>query len=134
MDTKPSPTSLFPVAGYGNGAASPYGVDLGAKEDEEEDRRRQQQQHCFVLGADLRLERPSGHDAAAPAQRPLRPFFDEWPHEKGNKGESWMGLDGETQLSMSIPMAANDLPVTSRYRNGAHCTSCSLTCYHNDSF
>nr|AGT16750.1 growth-regulating factor [Saccharum hybrid cultivar R570] len=120
MDTKPSLTSLFPIAGYGNnGAASPYGVDLGAKEDDEEERRRQQQQHCFVLGADLRLERPSGHDAA-PAQKPLRPFFDEWPHEKGNKAGSWMGLDGETQLSMSIPMAANDLPVTSRYRNGAH--------------
>uniref|UniRef100_A0A0E0K5W0 Growth-regulating factor n=1 Tax=Oryza punctata TaxID=4537 RepID=A0A0E0K5W0_ORYPU len=36
----------------------------------------------------------------------------------GHKG-SWMGLEGETQLSMSIPMAANDLPITttSRYHN-----------------
>jgi hypothetical protein len=55
----------------------------------------------------------------AHAQKPLRPFFDEWPHEKANKGGSWMGLDGETQLSMSIPMATNDLPIISRYRNGA---------------
>ncbi|OEL32343.1 Growth-regulating factor 1, partial [Dichanthelium oligosanthes] len=113
-----SATSLFSVGGYGNGAASAYAVDL-TKDDDEEERRRQQQQqqqHCFVLGADLRLERPSGHDAA-PAQKPLRPFFDEWPHEKGNKGGSWMGFDGETQLSMSIPMATNDFPITSRHRN-----------------
>ncbi|KAL5666577.1 hypothetical protein ACJX0J_026685, partial [Zea mays] len=109
---------LVPAAGYGHGAASPYGVGQ-AKEDEEEEETRRQQQHCFVLGADLRLaERPSGaHDAAA--QKPLRHFIDEWPHEKGsNKAGSWMGgLDGETtQLSMSIPMAAAaDLPVTSRY-------------------
>ncbi|CAL5056069.1 unnamed protein product [Urochloa decumbens] len=109
-----SAAPLFSVGGYGNGAA--YAVDL-TKEDEEEERRRQQQ-HCFVLGADLRLERPSGHDAAPAAQKPLRPFFDEWPHEKGSKGGSWMGLDGETQLSMSIPI--NDLPISSRYRNGAY--------------
>ncbi|KAJ1281287.1 hypothetical protein BS78_04G295200 [Paspalum vaginatum] len=112
MEPKQGATSLFQVGGYGTGSA--YAVDL-TKEDDEEERRRQQQ-HCFVLGADLRLERPSGHDPA-PAQKPLRPFFDEWPHEKGSKGGSWMGLDGETQLSMSIPMAANDLPLTSRYRN-----------------
>jgi hypothetical protein len=120
MEPKHGAASLFSAGGYGNGAASAYSVDLSKEEDEEE-RRRQQQQHCFVLGADLRLERPSsGHDAApAHAQKPLRPFFDEWPHEKANKGGSWMGLDGETQLSMSIPMATNDLPITSRYRNGA---------------
>ncbi|KAL6633429.1 hypothetical protein ACP70R_026100 [Stipagrostis hirtigluma subsp. patula] len=107
---------LFHDGGYGNGVASGYGVDLTKEQDEEEARRRQQQ-HCFVLGADLRLERPSGNDVAAAAeQKPLRPFFDEWPPEKASKG-SWMGLDGETQLSMSIPMAANDLPITSRYRN-----------------
>ncbi|PUZ77904.1 hypothetical protein GQ55_1G410300 [Panicum hallii var. hallii] len=115
VEPKPSATSPFSVGGYGNGAATAYAVDL-TKEEDEEERRRHQQQHCFVLGADLRLERPSGHDAA-PAQKPLRPFFDEWPHEKANKGGSWMGLDGETQLSMSIPMATNDLPITSRYRN-----------------
>ncbi|CAN6233239.1 unnamed protein product [Urochloa humidicola] len=112
-------TPLFSVGGgYGNGvAAAAYAIDLTKEDEEEERRRHQQQQHCFVLGADLRLERPSsGHDAA-PAQKPLRPFFDEWPHEKGSKGGSWMGFDGETQLSMSIPMAANDLPITSRYRN-----------------
>ncbi|CAM0147374.1 unnamed protein product [Urochloa decumbens] len=112
-----SAAPLFSVGGdgYGNGAA--YAVDLTKEDDEEERRRQQQQQHCFVLGADLRLERPSGHDAAPAAQKPLRPFFDEWPHEKGSKGGSWMGFDGETQLSMSIPMAASDLPITSRYRN-----------------
>ncbi|XP_062220945.1 growth-regulating factor 1-like [Phragmites australis] len=116
MEPKQGATSLFPGGGYGNGSASAYSVDLTKEEDNEEERRRQQQQHCFVLGADLRLERPSGHDAEAAAQKPLRPFFDEWPHEKNNKGP-WMGLDGETQLSMSIPMATNDLPISSRYRN-----------------
>ncbi|KAL6912022.1 hypothetical protein ACP4OV_000827 [Aristida adscensionis] len=122
VEQRQGTTPLFPGGGggggggYGNGVPSAYGVDL-AKEDDEEARRRQQQQHCFVLGADLRLERPSGHDAAAAEQKPLRPFFDEWPHEKASKG-SWMGLDGETQLSMAIPLAANDLPITSRYRNG----------------
>ncbi|KAG8059257.1 hypothetical protein GUJ93_ZPchr0002g24333 [Zizania palustris] len=116
MEPKPSTTPLFPAGGYGNSAASPYVIDLSKEEDEEKERR--QQQHCFLLGADLRLEKPSGHDAAAAAQKPLRHFFDEWPHEKSSKG-SWMGLEGETQLSMSIPMAANDLPITttSRYHN-----------------
>ncbi|TVU28766.1 hypothetical protein EJB05_20299 [Eragrostis curvula] len=128
MEQKPSATSLFPDGGgYGNGnTASAYAVDMAHKEDEEEERRRQQQQqqHCFVLGADLRLERPSSHDVVPAAQKPLRPFFDEWPHEKSGKG-SWMGLGGETQLSMSIPMAANDLPVTSRYRNMSESDSSS---------
>jgi hypothetical protein len=113
MEPKPNTTSMFPDGGYGN--ASAYGVDMtSAKDNDEEERRRQQ--HCFVLGADLRLDRPSNHDVSAD-QQPLRPFFDEWPHEKSSKG-SWMGLGGETQLSMAIPMAANDHPVTSRYRNG----------------
>jgi hypothetical protein len=38
----------------------------------------------------------------------------------GSKG-SWMGLEGETQLSISIPMSAhNELPITttSRYHHG----------------
>ncbi|KAK3159255.1 hypothetical protein QOZ80_2AG0147860 [Eleusine coracana subsp. coracana] len=100
--------------GYGaNGYAAAVDMNMGKEEDDEE-RRRQQHQHCFVLGADLRLERPSStnHDD----QKPLRPFFDEWPHEKSGKG-SWMGLGGETLLSMSIPMAAanNDVTVASRY-------------------
>ncbi|KAJ1253719.1 hypothetical protein BS78_K206900 [Paspalum vaginatum] len=59
-------TSLFQVGGYGTGSA--YAVDL-TKEDDEEERRRQQQ-HCFVLGADLRLERPSGHDPRPGAEAP----------------------------------------------------------------
>ncbi|EAZ24805.1 hypothetical protein OsJ_08584 [Oryza sativa Japonica Group] len=120
--TKESTTPLFPGAGYGHTAASPYAIDLSKEDDDEKERRQQQQQqqqqHCFLLGADLRLEKPAGHDHAAAAQKPLRHFFDEWPDEKNSKG-SWMGLEGETQLSMSIPMAANDLPITttSRYHN-----------------
>uniref|UniRef100_A0A0D9VLR5 Growth-regulating factor n=1 Tax=Leersia perrieri TaxID=77586 RepID=A0A0D9VLR5_9ORYZ len=117
MQSKPNTTTLFPGAGYGGGnnnstAASPYPIDLSKEDDDEKERRQQQQQHCFLLGADLRLEKPSE------AQKPLRHFFDEWPHEKSSKG-SWMGLDGETQLSMSIPMATTDLPITttSRYHN-----------------
>uniref|UniRef100_A0A0E0GDJ5 Growth-regulating factor n=1 Tax=Oryza nivara TaxID=4536 RepID=A0A0E0GDJ5_ORYNI len=121
MEPKQSTTPLFPGAGYGHTAASPYAIDLSKEDDDEKERRQQQQQqqqHCFLLGADLRLEKPAGHDHAAAAQKPLRHFFDEWPHEKNSKG-SWMGLEGETQLSMSIPMAANDLPITttSRYHN-----------------
>nr|BAJ87627.1 predicted protein [Hordeum vulgare subsp. vulgare] len=114
-----NPTSLFPgCGGYGNNAA--YAIDLSGKEEAEEKERRQQQQHCFLLGADLRLDKPSSGHGDSADQKPLRPFFDEWPHEKtGNKG-SWMGLEGETQLSISIPMTANDLPITttSRYHHG----------------
>jgi hypothetical protein len=119
VDTKPSATSLFPDGGYGhNGASSSsYAVDMTRTKEDEEERRRHQQQHCFVLGADLRLEKPSNHDVSE-VQKPLRPFFDEWPHEKRSKG-SWIGFGGETQLSIAIPMAANDPPVTSRYLNGA---------------
>jgi hypothetical protein len=119
VDTKPRGTSMFPDCGYGrNGAeASAYAIDMTRTKEDEERRRQQQQQHCFVLGADLRLERPSNHDVSE-VQKPLRPFFDEWPHEKRYKG-SWIGFGGETQLSMAIPTAANDLPVTSRYRNGS---------------
>ncbi|EMS47716.1 hypothetical protein TRIUR3_14114 [Triticum urartu] len=108
-----NPTSLFP--GYGNNAA--YAIDLSSKEEDEEKERRQQQQHCFLLGADLRLDKPSSGHGDSADQKPLRPFFDEWPHEKtGSKG-SWMGLEGETQLSISI---ANELPITttSRYHHG----------------
>ena len=39
----------------------------------------------LVLGADLRLERPSGHDAT-PVQKPLRPFFRE---DRGVTPEPW---------------------------------------------
>uniref|UniRef100_A0A453PRW6 Growth-regulating factor n=1 Tax=Aegilops tauschii subsp. strangulata TaxID=200361 RepID=A0A453PRW6_AEGTS len=111
-----NPTSLFPgCGGYGNNAA--YAIDLSSKEEDEEKERRQQQQHCFLLGADLRLDKPSSGHGDSADQKPLRPFFDEWPHEKtGSKG-SWMGLEGETQLSISI---ANELPITttSRYHHG----------------
>ncbi|KAM0846631.1 hypothetical protein ACQ4PT_055539 [Festuca glaucescens] len=116
-----SQTSLY--SGYGNGSAAAYAIDLAAKEEDEEKERRQQQQHCFLLGTDLRLDKPSsGHgDDGGAAQKPLRPFFDEWPHEKAGSKGSWMGLEGETQLSISIPMSAhNDLPIstTSRYHHG----------------
>ena len=125
-----NPTPLFPSCngggGYGNhtntnNAATAYAIDLSAKDQEDEEKeRRQQQQHCFLLGTDLRLDKPSSCDDGAAAQKPLRPFFDEWPHEKAGSKGSWMGLEGETQLSISIPMAANDLPITatSRYHHG----------------
>ncbi|XP_051192252.1 growth-regulating factor 1-like [Lolium perenne] len=106
--------SLYP--GYGNNGSA-YAIDLAAKEEEEEKERRQ---HCFLLGTDLRLDKPSSDDGGA-AQKPLRPFFDEWPHEKAGSKGSWMGLEGETQLSISIPMSAhNELPITttSRYHHG----------------
>ncbi|GJN22448.1 hypothetical protein PR202_gb10008 [Eleusine coracana subsp. coracana] len=113
-------TPLFPDGGNGYGTTNGYAaaVDMNFSKEDDEEERRHQQQHCFVLGADLRLERPSSTNPSD--QKPLRPFFDEWPHEKSGKAGSWMGLGGETQLSMSIPMAAanNDVTVASRYRNG----------------
>uniref|UniRef100_A0A0E0NLM9 Growth-regulating factor n=1 Tax=Oryza rufipogon TaxID=4529 RepID=A0A0E0NLM9_ORYRU len=104
------------AAGHGHSSSSAWSPSRAPRRSSRAPQ--QQQQHCFLLGADLRLEKPAGHDHAAAAQKPLRHFFDEWPHEKNSKG-SWMGLEGETQLSMSIPMAANDLPITttSRYHN-----------------
>ncbi|CAM0943754.1 unnamed protein product [Alopecurus aequalis] len=119
-----NPTSLFPGCGGGgygnntNNAAAAYAIDLAAKDQEDEKERRQQQQHCFLLGTDLRLDKPSCDDGAA--QKPLRPFFDEWPHEKAESKGSWMGLEGETQLSISIPMSANDLPITTTSRYHHH--------------
>lgn len=116
-----TPILFYGNNGNNNGNGAAYAIDL-CKEDDEEKERRQQQQHCFLLGADLRLDKPSSQHAAQ--AKPLRPFFDEWPHENkggGGKPGSWMGLDGETQLSISIPMAsANDLPITttSRYHHG----------------
>nr|CAE03670.3 OSJNBa0042N22.12 [Oryza sativa Japonica Group] len=112
MEPKQSTTPLFPGAGYGNTAASPYATDLSKEDDDEKERR--QQQHSFLLGAGLRLEKPAGYNHAAAAQKPLRHIFDEWPHEKSSKG-SWMGLERETQLFMSITMAANDLPITTTF-------------------
>nr|AAL93071.1 hypothetical protein [Oryza sativa Japonica Group] len=68
MEPKQSTTPLFPGAGYGNTAVSPYAIDLSKENDDEKERR--QQQHCFLLGADLRLENSAGHDHAAATQKP----------------------------------------------------------------
>ncbi|XP_073101007.1 growth-regulating factor 1 isoform X1 [Elaeis guineensis] len=87
----------------------------------------EKQQHCFVLGADFKLERPVKVEREQEeGQRPLRHFFDEWPQRSR---DSWVDLEQEnsnqastyskTQLSISIPMSHHDFPVTgSRYRNG----------------
>ncbi|XP_038985423.1 growth-regulating factor 1-like [Phoenix dactylifera] len=93
----------------------------------ERDAEEKQQQHCFVLGADFKLERPVKAEREQEGQRPLRHFFDEWPQKSK---DSWVDLEQEnpnqaaaaayskTQLSISIPMSHHDFPVTScRYRN-----------------
>ncbi|KAH7679925.1 Growth-regulating factor protein [Dioscorea alata] len=68
-------------------------------------------QHCFVLGADFKLEKPVKEDRE---KVPLRHFFDEWP-QKSKESSPWMDLEehssSKTQLSISIPA------MTSRYHN-----------------
>lgn len=69
-------------------------------------------QHCFVLGADFKLEKPVKEDRE---KVPLRHFFDEWP-QKSKETSPWMDLEehssSKTQLSISIPA------MTSRYHIG----------------
>ncbi|XP_072979860.1 growth-regulating factor 1-like [Typha angustifolia] len=82
-------------------------ADLSKEVEEEKN------QHCFVLGADFKLEKPDKMEREQEAQKPLRHFFDEWPQKSK---ESWMDLEGDhgnqsyskTQLSISIP----DFPLT----------------------
>ncbi|KAH7656675.1 Growth-regulating factor protein [Dioscorea alata] len=78
-------------------------ADFLSKEEGE----KQQQQHCFVLGADFKLEKPVKVDRE---EVPLRHFFDEWP-QKSKDSSSWMSLDdhssSRTQLSISIPTMAS---------------------------
>ncbi|EHA8590517.1 WRC protein [Cocos nucifera] len=80
----------------------------------------EKQQHCFVLGADFKLERPVKVEREQEeGQRPLRHFFDEWPQKSR---DSWVDLEQEnsnqastyskTQLSISIPISHHDFPVT----------------------
>ncbi|RRT41971.1 hypothetical protein B296_00041072 [Ensete ventricosum] len=52
-------------------------------------------QHCFVLGTDLKLEKPA---TTAAEQKPLLHFFDERPTTSNAAC-----LDSKTQLSISIP-------------------------------
>ncbi|KAJ8470265.1 hypothetical protein OPV22_024608 [Ensete ventricosum] len=52
-------------------------------------------QHCFVLGTDLKLEKPA---TTAAKHKPLLHFFDERPTTS-----SAACLDSKTQLSISIP-------------------------------
>ncbi|KAJ4754242.1 Growth-regulating factor [Rhynchospora pubera] len=75
---------------------------LFSSRDETEEKQRSQ--HCFLLGADLKLEKPVRETEG---EKPLRPFFDEWPQKK----DAWMDLEevySKTQLSISIPMAHHD--------------------------
>ena len=106
----PSQNSAFPLSSYPQlGALSDLGPNVVSSLS------KMDRQPLSFLGHDF-----GGINSGKQENQTLRPFFDEWPHEKANKGGSWMGFDGETQLSMSIPMATNDLPITSRYRNGAY--------------
>ncbi|KAJ3695573.1 hypothetical protein LUZ60_000950 [Juncus effusus] len=72
---------------------------------EEGDKSHNNQQHCFLLGADLKLEKPVRSETEG--EKPLRHFFDEWPQKK----DPWMDLEeaySKTQLSISIPMTHHD--------------------------
>ncbi|MQM13242.1 hypothetical protein Taro_046172 [Colocasia esculenta] len=100
----------FPFHQQGGG----YFGELAKEEEREQEEKRQ---HCFVLGADFKLERPAKEEREGEAQRPLRHLFDDWPMKAK---EPWMGSEEEeqpgwggfpmTQLSISIPMAHHDFP------------------------
>ncbi|XP_042500936.1 growth-regulating factor 1-like isoform X2 [Macadamia integrifolia] len=72
---------------------------------QQEERQNQEQQHCFVLGTDIKSERPMKVEREEVPQQPLLHFFDEWPPK--NRDYS------TTQLSISIPMPSPDLSVSS---------------------
>lgn len=77
-------------------------TSLFSSRDEAEEKQRSQ--HCFLLGTDLKLEKPVRE---TDGEKPLRHFFDEWPQKK----DMWMDLEevySKTQLSISIPMSHHD--------------------------
>ncbi|CAA6664666.1 unnamed protein product [Spirodela intermedia] len=66
----------------------------------------EKRQRCFLLGADLKVERGQGGGEGVEQQRPLRRFFDDWPPPKEkDQQHGWGGGFPMTQLSISIPMA-----------------------------
>ncbi|XP_043704308.1 growth-regulating factor 1-like isoform X2 [Telopea speciosissima] len=70
----------------------------------QQEERQNQEQHCFVLGTDIKSERPMKVEREEVPQQPLLHFFDEWPPK--NRDYS------TTQLSISIPMPSPDLSVS----------------------
>ncbi|XP_043719077.1 growth-regulating factor 1-like isoform X2 [Telopea speciosissima] len=71
-----------------------------------------QEQNRFVLGAEIKNERPMKMEREDGTQQQLLHFFDEWPPK--NRDYS------TTQLSISIPMPSPDFPVSnSRTQNDA---------------
>ncbi|CAA7401268.1 unnamed protein product [Spirodela intermedia] len=74
----------------------------------------EKRQRCFLLGADLKVERGGKEEErAVEQQRPLRRFFDDWPPPKEkDQQHGWGGGFPMTQLSISIPMAHHDFLVS----------------------
>ncbi|KAJ4952141.1 hypothetical protein NE237_028973 [Protea cynaroides] len=62
-----------------------------------------QEQQRFILGSDIKSERPTKVDREEGTQQPLLHFFDEWTPKNGDYSK--------TQLSISIPMPSPDLSV-----------------------
>lgn len=88
--------------------------------------REEKPQHCFVLGTDLKLEKPATVEAK---QKPLLHFLDERPTTSNTLCLDSKADHSKTQLSISIPVAYHDFPAfKSGFNRGArtcHCLNCS---------
>ncbi|XP_065046701.1 growth-regulating factor 1-like [Musa acuminata AAA Group] len=69
--------------------------------------REEKPQHCFVLGTDLKLEKPATVEAK---QKPLLHFLDERPTTSNTLCLDSKADHSKTQLSISIPVAYHDFP------------------------
>lgn len=94
----------------------------------------EEEKHYFVLGADFKTQRKGEVEREEPAQnlRPFHCFLDEKP---SRVVDSWLGMevdqskqapDLKTRLSITIPVANHDMPVTaSPCYSGATLAACS---------
>ncbi|CAL9060503.1 unnamed protein product, partial [Musa banksii] len=78
--------------------------------------REEKPQHCFVLGTDLKLEKPATVEAK---QKPLLHFLDERPTTSNTLCLDSKADHSKTQLSISIPVAYHDFPAFKSGFNGA---------------
>ncbi|KAJ0981137.1 hypothetical protein J5N97_009392 [Dioscorea zingiberensis] len=100
----PKHSSVTQHHGYAN-YSNNRTTDLLSKEEDGK-------QHCFVLGADFKLEKPVKEDRE---EVPLRHFFDEWP-QKSKESSSWIDLEDHPSSKPSSPSLSPAMG--SRYHNG----------------
>ncbi|WOL11585.1 hypothetical protein Cni_G20349 [Canna indica] len=108
------PMEMSSKQGFGSsmqGTDSHFRICVSEEEEEKE-------KHYFLLGADLKTDKSAAkldreREEQQQHPRPFHCFLDEKPPIKIEG--SWMrgmNADLKTQLSMSIPMANHDMPVT----------------------